>query len=56
MPSERQIVNYTALELEIMRLKKENILDEIKILNLANRCVIYPTQERIANHSRIEIL
>ena len=49
MLSERQIINYTALELEIMRLKKENILNEIKILNLANRCVTYPNQETFAN-------
>ena len=49
MCSERQIINYTALELEIMRLKKENILNEIKILNLANRCMIYHNQDRIAN-------
>ena len=49
MLGERQIIHYTALELEIMRLKKENILNEIKILNLANRCVICPSQEAIAN-------
>ena len=49
MLSERQIINYTALELETLRLKKENILNDIKILNLANRCVIYPNQETIAN-------
>ena len=49
MLSERQIVNYTALELEIMRLKRENILNDIKILTLANICVIYPNQETSAN-------
>ena len=32
-----------------MRLKKEDILNDIKILKFANRCVIYPNQERIAN-------
>ena len=32
-----------------MRLNKENILNDIKILKLANRCVIYPNQEAIAN-------
>ena len=42
-------MNYTALELEIMRLKKENLLNAIKILNLANRCLIYPNQETSAN-------
>ena len=49
MLSERQIINYAELELEIMRLKKEDILNDIKILNLANRCVIYPNQEAIDN-------
>ena len=49
MLSERQIINCTALEFEIMRLRKENILNEIEILNLTNRCVIYPNQEAIAN-------
>ena len=47
--SERQTINYTALELEIVRLKKEHILNDIRILNLANRCVTHPNQETIAN-------
>ena len=38
MLGEKQTINYIALELEIMRLKTENILNEINILNLANRC------------------
>ena len=29
--------------------QKENISIEIKILSLANRCVLYPNQETIAN-------
>ena len=49
MSSERELINYTALELEIMRLKKENVLNEINMLNLANRCVTYPNQGTIAN-------
>ena len=49
MCSERQIINYVAPELEIMRLNKQNIVNEIKILNVAKRCVVYPNQETIAN-------
>ena len=45
----RQIINCTALELEIVRVKTDNILNDINMLKLVDKCMSHRNQEAIPN-------
>lgn len=48
LPTRRNLCEYSLLEQDIMRLRKQNILNELEILKLTGKSVIFENQEIIA--------
>ena len=48
MLSKRQTIDYSANDKLVMRLKRQNMLNDIEVLKITNKSVIYENQEKIA--------
>ena len=48
MLNHRQTIDYSANDKLVMRLKRQNMLNDIEVLKITNKSVIYENQETIA--------